>query len=65
MLNLKFTYKQSSEFKGSNKNCVKPHSLSFFNSITAVWATIFLTEEKRIWREELKNWETENNGAEA
>lgn len=43
-MNLKFKYKQSSEFKGSNKDCLKLYSLS---SITAVWTTILLTKEKK------------------
>lgn len=47
MLDLKFTYKQSSEFKGSNKDYMKPYTLSFSNYITAVWAAIFLIEGKK------------------
>lgn len=50
-MNLKFKYKQSSEFKQSLLEPLKLYSLS---SITAVWTTIFLPEEKKIWRKSLR-----------
>lgn len=58
-MNLKFKYKQSSEFKGSNKDCLKLYILS---SVTAVW-TYFLQRKKKTkhMEEELKNWETKNS----
>lgn len=44
-MNLQFKYKQSSEFKGSTKDWVKPYCLS--SSVTAVWTSTFLTKEKK------------------
>lgn len=45
IMNLQFKYKQSSEFKGSTKDSVKPYCLSC--SVTAVWTTTFLTKKKK------------------